>query len=189
MISTGRSAQTVFSLRRYSMSRRSSLARALPLVAAVALTLTACGEQTPGGVQESGGEQASAQAEQADANNPIVVKIGEDEFATNMAIFRKYEEAKGGPLALQAPVAPAEDLDGGKRQNYASGTVFWSPETGAHIVRGQILTTYYDNGGPGGTLGWPVSDEAVDGEAVFTDFQRGQIRLENQAIRVIEQAG
>ena len=193
------------------MSRRSL--STLAAVAACALVLSACGEQTPGGLPAEGqpqaaGSDAAASTDQApltagddasDADDPIVVKIGEQEFATNMAIYRKYDETKGGPLALQAPVASAEELVGGKKQDFVSGTIYWSPETGAQIVRGQILTTYLDNGGPTGQLGWPVGDEKIEGEAVvgeaveggavFSDFQRGQIRVENQAVRVIEHTG
>ncbi|MDV8002606.1 hypothetical protein [Rhodococcus sp. IEGM 1408] len=183
------------------MSRRSCLAFAMPAVAACALVLTSCGEQTPGGLPAGGQPQSSAGSTPAaavteepvtarddvsDADDPIVVKIGEREFATNMAIYRKYDGAKGGPLDLQAPVAPAEELVGGKKQDYVSGTIYWSPETGAQIVRGQIHVAYLDNGGPTGQLGWPVGDEIIEGAAVFSDFQRGQIRLENQAIRIIE---
>lgn len=125
----------------------------------------------------------------SDADDPIVVKIGEDEFATNMAIYRRYDAAKGSPLALRAPVAPAEELDGGKKQDYVAGAIFWSPETGAQIARGQILATYLENGGPAGKLGWPVSDEKVEGDVILSDFQHGQIRLENESIRVVENAG
>lgn len=186
------------------MSRRSPFAVALPVVAACALVLTACGEQTPGGVQpgavqeqaqeqgqgqgQSGG-QAQAQAETAeDADDPIVIKIGEDEFRTNMAIYRKYDSVKGGPLNLQAPTKSAEELDGGKKQEFHSGVVYWSPETGAQIVRGQILKTYMDNGGARGTLGWPVGDETTEGGATYSDFENGRIKLENMAIQVIEHA-
>lgn len=190
------------------MSRRTPLTFALPAIVAGASLLGACGEQTPGGMpaedqqvgQVAGSEQtveadgATAEAEGAvgadtDADDPIVVQIGEDEFATNMAIYRRYDEAKVGPLALRGPVAPAEELDGGKKQDYVAGSIYWSPETGAQIVRGQILVTYLDNGGPGGRLGWPVGDETVEGDVIFSDFQHGQIRLENQSIRVIEHGG
>lgn len=201
------------------MSRRNTLARAFPVVAACALVLGACGEQIPGGMpaeaqhvdqgaqgQGDKGEQHTADqvvGEQpadagaatgepdagSDADDPIVVKIGDEEFATNMAIYRKYDGAKGSPLALQVPAASAEELDGGKKQDYAAGSIYWSPESGAQIVRGQILATYLDNGGPSGRLGWPVGDETVEGESIFSDFQHGQIRLENQSIRVIEHAG
>ena len=125
----------------------------------------------------------------SDADDPIVVKIGEEEFLTNMAIYRRYDDAKETPLALGAPVAPAEALEGGKKQDFADGAIFWSPQTGAQIVRGQILATYRDNGGPAGRLGWPVSDEIAEGEVIYSDFQRGQIRLEDQAIRVVEHSG
>lgn len=200
------------------MSRRSSLVLALPIVTACALALTACGEQVPGGLPDDGSEPTStvqnaasgdagstgadgaaevdgaaeaggAAVGDADAADPIVVKIGDEEFATNMAIYRRYDEAKDGPLALQAPLASAEEIDGGKRQDYTSGAIYWSPETGAHILRGQILTTYLDNGGPAGVLGWPVGDETVEGEVIYSDFQNGQIRLEDRAIRVVEHTG
>lgn len=118
--------------------------------------------------------------------DPIVVQIGEDEFETNMAIYRRYDEAKGGPLALLAPAASADDLADGKTQEYRDGSIFWSPDTGAQIVRGQILATYLENGGPTGRLGWPVGDETETGEAVFSDFQHGQIRFEDDSIHVIE---
>lgn len=151
------------------------------------------------GAEQNGGSGAEAdqvadgpgdrQAPGSDADDPIVVKIGEDEFLTNMAIYRRYDDAKQTPLALMGPVAPAEDLDGGKKQDFVDGSVYWSPQTGAQIVRGQILATYLDNGGPAGRLGWPVSDETTEDETVYSDFQRGQIRLEDQAIRVVEHSG
>ena len=197
------------------MSRRSSPAPALWLLTACILGLAACGEQIPGGMPaeaqsqtatdqgapgevgagqagagQTGAEPgASGPAAGSDADDPIVVKIGEDEFLTNMAIYRRYDDAKETALALGAPVAPAEALEGGKKQDFADGAIFWSPQTGAQIVRGQILATYRDNGGPAGRLGWPVSDEIAEGEVIYSDFQRGQIRLEGQAIRVVEHSG
>ncbi|WP_010541341.1 LGFP repeat-containing protein [Dietzia alimentaria] len=185
------------------MSRRSFLVLALPIVTACALVMGGCGEQVPGGMPEAGSEPTLATengstgdaaagdagtdgAAEGDPADPIVVKIGEEEFATNMAIYRRYNDAKDTPLALQAPLASAEEIVGGTKQDYTAGTVYWSPETGAWIVRGQIHATYLDNGGPAGALGWPVGDETVDGEVILSDFQNGQIRLENQAIRVVE---
>ncbi|KAA0919335.1 LGFP repeat-containing protein [Dietzia sp. ANT_WB102] len=191
------------------MSRRSSLASALSIVTASVVVLSACGEQTPGGLPDRGrnhtgteqdgtdqnvadpatGGSGAQHAAGSDANDPIVVKIGDVEFLTNMAIYRRYNDAKETPLALQAPVAPAEVLDGGKKQDFVDGTIYWSPGTGAQIVRGQILATYLDNGGPTGRLGWPVGDETAEDAAIYSDFERGQIRLQDQAIRVIEHTG
>lgn len=188
------------------MSRRTQLALVPSVVAAFALVGTACGEQTPGGMPvdpqqtetsteqepdtEPDAEPAGGDSEgEGDAEDPIVVKIGEDEFLTTMAIYHRYDAAKGGPLALLGPVAPAEEVADGNKQDYRDGAIYWHSDTGANIVRGQILATYLDNGGPGGRLGWPVGDETVEGEAIYSDFQHGQIRLEGQSIRVVENAG
>ena len=185
------------------MSLRSSLVLAVPLITACVLAMSGCGEQVPGGMPQDGSEPTSAIENETtggaatgdastngvaddDAADPIVVKIGEDEFATNMAIYRRYNDAKDTPLALQAPLASAEEIAGGTKQDYTAGTVYWSPETGAHIVRGQIHATYLDNGGPAGALGWPVGDETIEAEIIHSEFQNGQIRLEDQAIRVVE---
>ncbi|MDX2355848.1 hypothetical protein [Dietzia sp. PP-33] len=134
-------------------------------------------------------EPGAAPGEDSDADDPIVVQIGEQEFPTIMAIYRRYDDAKGGPLALKAPVGPAEPWADGMTQDYLDGAVFWSPETGAQIVRGRILETYLEGGGPSGPLGWPTSDETAEGEVISSDFQRGQIRLENQTIEVVDHGG
>lgn len=162
------------------MSRRAPLVFALPLIAALSLTLTACtGQAAPE-------DRASAAEAEPDARAPIVVQIGAEEFATISAIYRRYDQAKGGRLALRAPLAPAEELAGGWMQEFATGTIYWSPAGGAHIVRGQILTTYLDNGGPAGPLGWPVTDETTEDDLTYSEFERGRIRLQDQAIQVVE---
>lgn len=139
----------------------------------------------PDSAAPDGAAPDSAALEDADAADPIVVEIGEEQFATNMAIYRRYDAAKGSPLALHAPLASAEEIAGGMKQDYTSGSVYWSPEAGAHIIRGQILATYLDHDGPAGDLGWPIGDETVEGEVIYSDFENGQIRLENREIRVV----
>lgn len=166
------------------MSRRASSAFASSVIVAMSLTLTGCGGQA---VSEE--QYAAASAAEPDAADPIVVQFGDAEFATTKAIYRRYEEAKGGPLALREPLSPAGELDGGRMQEYTSGTIYWSPENGARIVRGQILTTYLDHGGPSGNLGWPVTDEITEGELTYSEFENGRIRLEDRAIQVIEYPG
>lgn len=194
------------------MHRRSPLAFALPLVTACLVALSACGEQTPGGLPVDGqpgtgaeqsadnrnpgdrmaGESAVGGADAGESaarpapDDPIVIQVGEDEYLTIMAIYRRYDDAKNTPLALLGPVAPAQELDGGKKQDFIDGTVYWSLQTGAQIVRGKILDTYLDTGGPTGRLGWPVGDETAEDAVIYSDFQHGQIRFEDQAIWVIE---
>lgn len=165
------------------MLRRLPAVTSLPVIAAMVLTLASCADHATGETVD--GQATAAHGEESDAADPVVLRIGDRDFDTNMAIHRRYVEAKGGPIALGSPLAPAEDIDGGTMQEYTSGVVYWSPATGAHIVRGQILDTYLENGGPTGNLGWPTSDETTTDVMIFTDFQNGRITLEDQTLQVV----
>lgn len=66
-----------------------------------------------------------------------------------------------GPLGA-AEGAPYPIGGDGLGQNFAGGKIFYSPETGANVVTGQVLAKYESVGGPEGDLGFPTSDE-VDG--------------------------
>jgi len=48
---------------------------------------------------------------------------------------------------------------GGCRQTYQNGTMFWSPATDAHWLKGEIQTKWESTSGEGGFLGYPTSDE------------------------------
>ncbi|BBX17278.1 hypothetical protein CRI77_04820 [Mycolicibacterium duvalii] len=72
--------------------------------------------------------------------------------------------AAGGPLG---PLGAAEGEpypigDGGLGQDFSGGKIFYSPETGASVVTGQVLEKYESVGGPEGDLGFPTASE-VDG--------------------------
>jgi S-formylglutathione hydrolase FrmB len=88
-----------------------------------------------------------------------------------------------GELAAATPdlgpcVADERTLAGKARyQEFANGTVYWSPDTGAHFVKGQILGTYQSLQGPDGTLGLPTTSETrtADGRGAFNHFEDGSI--------------
>ncbi|MCV7152228.1 LGFP repeat-containing protein [Mycolicibacterium pyrenivorans] len=72
--------------------------------------------------------------------------------------------AAGGPLG---PLGAAEGEpypigSDGMGQDFVNGKIFYSPETGANVVTGQVLAKYESVGGPEGDLGFPVTSE-VDG--------------------------
>lgn len=69
----------------------------------------------------------------------------------------------GGEATLGLPTAQPEKVGDGTVQAFANGTIFSSPSAGAHVVQGEILRVYTENGGPAGQLGFPNADEAETG--------------------------
>lgn len=80
------------------------------------------------------------------------------------AIATAWRAAGGpsGPLGVKAGEQYAIG-DSGAGQDFAGGKVFFSPETGAHAVSGDILAKYESAGGPTGDFGFPVGAEADGG--------------------------
>jgi hypothetical protein len=74
----------------------------------------------------------------------------------------------------------------GRYSHFERGSIYWSPSTGAHVVRGFIWGKWADPGhlSAGQHLGWersflgyPVTDELdlPDGTGKYNDFQNGRI--------------
>ncbi|WP_149360322.1 alpha/beta hydrolase-fold protein [Lolliginicoccus suaedae] len=63
---------------------------------------------------------------------------------------------------------------GGKYQEFENATAYWSPETGAHLVEGEIEKLYEANSRD---LGFPTTSEAPmpDGRGAFNHFEDGSI--------------
>ncbi|TFV55635.1 hypothetical protein E4P42_21955 [Mycobacterium sp. PS03-16] len=85
-----------------------------------------------------------------------------DDPASAIAAARRAAGGALGPLG--APEGEQYEIgEDGVGQNYAGGTIFYSPETGANVVSGQVLDKYESVGGPEGDLGFPTSSEADGG--------------------------
>ncbi len=83
-----------------------------------------------------------------------------------------YGQLGGGGSFLGAPANAVYQLPGGEAEEFAGGSIYWSPTTGAHEVHGAIGTHYQALGGPEGFLGFPVTDETAtpDGMGRFNHF-------------------
>jgi len=97
--------------------------------------------------------------------------------------YAKY----GGEAALGEPSGPSQKVGDGTVTEFAKGTIFESPTTGAHVVQGEILKEYTGKGGPAGELGFPTADEAqtaggpdVANDGWVSEFQKGTITWLNQ---------
>ena len=62
-------------------------------------------------------------------------------------------------------------------QDFQGGSLYWSPSTGAHLVRNAIRSAWGANGWESGWLGYPVSDEVcgLRDAGCFNHFQGGSI--------------
>src|SRR5690242_7932231 len=65
----------------------------------------------------------------------------------------------------------------GRTWDFQGGSIYWSPQTGAHEVHGAIRLKWAALGGEGRFLGFPVTDETgtPDGHGRFNHFQGGSI--------------
>ncbi|CAN5727579.1 hypothetical protein BH10ACT9_BH10ACT9_29100 [soil metagenome] len=96
------------------------------------------------------------------------------------AILEKYRAAGGPEGDLGFP-----NIDEGPGRapesrnvtfNGADGPViFWTPQTGAWVVRGVINAAWDRVGGSSGPLGVPVEDEVYTGESISQRFSGGQL--------------
>lgn len=93
------------------------------------------------------------------------------------SILDKYK-ALGGPSGilgwprtseLATPRVP------GRYNHFDGGSVYWSPSTGAHVVRGAIRDRWAGLGWEGSSLGFPTTDETPARGGAFNDFGGGSI--------------
>ena len=97
------------------------------------------------------------------------------------AILDKYL-ALGGPADGDLGF-PTIDEGAGKAPDSRNTTfsaadnpvIFFTPDTGAHVVRGALNTAWDKLGGSAGVLGVPTEDEVYRGDVVSQDFTRGQL--------------
>ena len=143
----------------------------------------ASGQEPVQAQQTTAGAQGTSSSTAADT--PMMVQTQNESFSTIAGIWARYDDTTGTPLELGGPSGDVREEPGdGRSMPFANGTVYWSPETGAFIVRGEILRTYQELRGPGGDLGYPVDDETNGDGETRSDFQHGSIVLRGGEIRV-----
>jgi uncharacterized protein with LGFP repeats len=97
------------------------------------------------------------------------------------AILEKYESL-GGPansdLGFPTIDEGAGRAPGSRNTTFSAAdkpVIFWTPDTGARVVRGPINAAWDKLGGSAGQLGVPAEDEAYRGEVVTQKFTGGEI--------------
>ena len=87
------------------------------------------------------------------------------ESDADAAITQAWDAGGGATGPLGPKDGGVYPVGAGFGQNFAGGKIFFTPDTGAHIMQGAILDKYLSLGGPAdGDLGFPTIDEG-DGQA------------------------
>ncbi len=123
------------------------------------------------------GDQGSATISGATLRSNLSLRddrvwVNQDRLVTG-DIRAKYDETNcspGLPTSRQMKVA------GGRRQKFAKATIYFKAGLGAHEISGDVLAYYLDQGGPGGSLGFPTSDvRTLASGATRATFENGTI--------------
>ena len=92
-------------------------------------------------------------------------------------IAEKYDALGGCSSILGAPITEERGTpDGiGRYSVFEKGSIYWTPQLGAHEVHGRIRDAWAAAGWEAGRLGYPISDEYADGDGRRSDFEHGYI--------------
>lgn len=109
----------------------------------------------------------------------LAATAGAYAFSPESEITAKYNSLGGsggflGSSTTQVRIAP----DGiGYYQHYQNGSIYWSPQNGAHEVHGQIGEKWANLGRERSPLGYPLTDEQITSYGIgrYNRFQNGAI--------------
>ncbi len=89
------------------------------------------------------------------------------------AINQHYVQWGGATSDLGNPTSEVQEVPGGAKRDYSGGAIFYSPQTGARVMYGEILAKYISLGGPP-AIGFPTIDErnTATGQGKFSEFAK-----------------
>lgn len=118
------------------------------------------------------------------------------------AIGAAYQSEGGanGPLGLPVSGETVTPDGKGRFTQFQNGTIYWSPTSGAHAVRGAILDKWHAQGAERGDMGYPVSDEVANpnkpgvaqsfrGGTVYWSSETGPHLVEGAILKAFREAG
>jgi uncharacterized protein with LGFP repeats len=128
----------------------------------------------PGAPGAPGGPAPGAPNAGSADSTTIVTPNGS--FVVQGIILQKYNATGGASSPLGLPTASeAPAPNGGQFSTFTGGAIYWTPQTGAHIVWGGIRDAWERDGGAGGRLGYPTADEQTITGGWQSQFQHGTI--------------
>ena len=99
-------------------------------------------------------------------------------------IAKKFKDV-GGADKLGFAKTDEVPVDGGAFTEFDKGYIYWSPDTGAHVImKGGIFDAWDKNGAQGGKYGFPTSDMTnIPAGGLTIDFQHGTIKEINGQVQ------
>ena len=103
--------------------------------------------------------------------------VGEGHHMVFGAIGAKYAELGTARSDLGYPTSNEKKINGGFFQEFEHGNIYFSPESGAHVIYyGNIFDEWGKNGWEQGRLGWPTSDmKDIPAGGKTITFQHGKL--------------
>ncbi|GAA4939937.1 LGFP repeat-containing protein [Actinomycetospora succinea] len=113
------------------------------------------------------------------ANGAVYWSSATGAWAVYGTIGTRYDAlgAAGSVLGLPRTDEKATPDGRGRYNQFQSGSIYWSPSTGAWPVRGPILTRWGQLGYERSSLGYPKGDQRAVTGGQRQDFERGYLRL------------
>ncbi len=94
-------------------------------------------------------------------------------------ILARWQELgeESGPLGYPISDTSLTSDRVGQFSHFQNGSIYWSPQTGAHEIRAAIRARWAELGSERSALGYPVSGKrkTPDQTGFYNDFQRGRI--------------
>lgn len=153
--------------------------QAAALFTAVATPLAGCSSHPTADASQpvaAGVEAAPEPDAHAVGTESTKIPTPSGEFVLHGAILQKYNSVGGPNSPLALPTASEQPGPGdGQYSTFDGGAIYWSPNTGAHVLWGGIGNAWQQHGGAGGRLGYPTSDEQRIPGGWEQHFQHGTI--------------
>jgi uncharacterized protein with LGFP repeats len=107
-------------------------------------------------------------------------------FLLQGQILEKYVDSGASTSPLGSPISNEKPgPNGGRYTEFEGGAIYWTPQTGAHIISGAISRAWqFDNGGTEGPLGYPTGDQQNIPGGSEQHFQHGTITDVNDQLDV-----
>jgi hypothetical protein len=107
------------------------------------------------------------------------------EPADTLPIDQKYNalsQIVGSPAGEEQAAGDGR----GRYRLYQNGAIYYTPQTGAHAVRGAIGERWLNLGAEHSELGYPTSDEICTPDGLLMRFEHGAIVWDQRDVPVVE---